>query len=835
MKDKNNLSWFDNRIIELQNELSRLLKIKEKICPKREALKTVGIYAVLSILWVLFSNKLLSILFTDEATFRQVLTYKGWLFVFITSIIFYIIIENRMILFEKAIDRIFDGYEELSATNEELIAMEEELMNQYEQLGNHRDALATSDQRYKLVAEGSSDGIWEWDLINDIYFTSPRWKETLGYKKDEIDDTAEAWEKLFLPGDVEKYRKKIDEYLTSGEGVYENTYQVKAKDGKYIWVLSRGKAIWDSEGNPIRVAGSHTDITEQIELQETLEKEKQFSEGVINDAQMLIFMLDENGEIVLFNSFAETLTGYKKEEILGCNAIELLIPEPNRKFMYELFTKTLDEKYLRNKEVDILCKNNKPVKVLRNCNVMHDKEGNVQGVLFTGTDITERLELEKKLHKLAYYDVLTKLPNRAMFEEEGEKLIDKSKEKNEKMAFVYLDIDNFKHINDILGHEAGDKFIQHIGKILSENIKPPNIVSRLGGDEFGIILVNIKDINNVVERVNFILKNIKQPWTMQNHKFYITASMGVALYPKHGSNLSDLMQNADTAMFSVKDYGKDGYCIFTPQIKEKTLRHIEMCSLLKTAIDNEEFMLYYQPQVDLKNNKIIGVEALIRWNHPERGFIPPAEFITFAEETGHIEQIGQWVFKTACKQKREWEKSGYIGMKMSINLSGKRLSEGNLIDNTEKALSINDIIICKGMEVEITETAIMTDLEEAIRVLNELKQIGLTIALDDFGTGYSSLTYLQKLPIDVLKVDREFIKNIMNKNEDYYIFKAIIDLAHNLGLEVVAEGIETKEQLEVLIESGCDIGQGYYFSRPGPAWEIEKLFVNEQDEFDFDI
>lgn len=700
MKDGKDIRWFDNKIVDIQNKFPDFLEVKKDLNPGRESLKIIIVYMIIGGLWILLSDKVLDIFINDTNVLKEIQLYKGWLYVIVTGIIFYFIISRKMMLFKVAIDKVLEGYDELSSANEELMAMDEELSQQYDELEKHRNELVVSNQRYELVVEGSNDGIWDWDLQTGAYFFSIKWKKNLGYHKGELEDTLEAWKSLFHPEDLQRSLDKIEAYLNSKEDVYENTYRIRCKDGEYRWILSRGKGIGDSDGNPIRLAGSHTDITEQVNLQ-------------------------------------------------------------------------------------------------------------------------------NKLQSLAYHDSLTQLPNRIMLEEVVNKQIQKLQKTKQKLAFIYLDIDNFKHINDTMGHSVGDKLIIYIANMLSHKISSPNLVARLSGDEFGIVLMNIENVNDTILEINRIFKYLRRPWILEKQEFYISASMGVAVYPEHGTDLATLMQNADTAMFHIKESGKDGFGIFTSDMREKTWKYIQMSNQLRTAIQNEEFLLYYQPQIDLNTSKTIGVEALIRWIHPEKGFISPMEFIPFAEESGYIAEIGAWVLKTACKRKRKWEEEGYSHIKMSVNLSSKRLTQGGLVENIQHILEKYQINCC-DIELEITETAVMDDLEKAIEVLKQLKQLGITIALDDFGTGYSSLTYLQKLPIDILKVDREFIKNIVNEDEEAYIFKTIIELAHNLDLKVIAEGVETKEQLAFLTKNGCDIGQGYYFSKPMPASEIKMILENEK-------
>lgn len=447
--------------------------------------------------------------------------------------------------------------------------------------------------------------------------------------------------------------------------------------------------------------------------------------------------------------------------------------------------------------------------------VIHNKMS-----LFTGA-IDKIIIGYEDLQSLAYYDTLTCLPNRLKLQEDLYKQIVYSETLNQSFAFLYIDIDNFRHVNDTMGHHIGDELILHFVDVLKSKIKAPNIIARLGGDEFAVVFVNIR--GDIRKNLDQIVNLLNKPWMLQEKEFYITVSIGVAIYPEHGTDTASMIQNAETALFHQKSNGKNGYSIYTPKMQEKTLKYIEMSNHLYSAIQREEFLLYYQPQIDLNTLKIVGVEALIRWWQPLKGYIPPAEFIPFAEETGYINQIGNWVLKTACKQKMEWNQKGYTDIKLSINLSSQDLGREGLVHNVIKVLNEYQMN-GREIEFEITETAVMEDIDGAIFVLNQLKELGISISLDDFGVGYSSLTYLQKLPIDLLKIDREFIKNVVNENDEVFIFNTIVKLAQNLGLKVIAEGVETKEQLSIIQKSGCDISQGYYFCKPLSAQEVEELF-----------
>jgi diguanylate cyclase (GGDEF)-like protein/PAS domain S-box-containing protein len=560
-----------------------------------------------------------------------------------------------------------------------------------------------------------------------------------------------------------------------------------------------------------------------MQMQENLRRESEMLESIFEDTSMLIMVLDINGNVVEFNHAAETLTGYSKEELIENRIAQTLLPEAQREEIHRVFCDILSGKALKDIEVTLQCKDGSNKTIILNNTLIHNQKGEVQGVVSVGMDMSERRNMEKNLHNLAYYDVLTKLPNRTLFEQQLKQYIVQAESQHSKLAVIYIDIDNFKNINDTIGHSSGDKFLMYVASILAYHIKAPNVVARLSGDEFGILLTNGIEDEQIETKVNNIFKFLRRPWVLEKQQFFISVSIGIALYPEHGKDSTVLMQNADTAMFHIKGNGKDGYCYYNDYMKEKTWNYIQMNARLINAIKNEEFLLYYQPQIDLKTNKITGVEALIRWIHPEKGFIPPMEFIPFAEETGHIHSISRWVLKTACNQNKTWKEKGYEHIKIAVNLSGKTLTQKNLVQHIQQTLQQYHINPHE-MELEITETAVIADINHSVDILNSLKQLGLIISLDDFGTGYSSLTYLKKLPIDILKMDREFIKNIVSEDEECFIVKTVIELAHNMGLKVVAEGIETKEQLEVLRKSGCDIAQGYYFSKPVPALEIEELF-----------
>ena len=666
-------------------------EMRRKARPRLTALRILGLYLSFGSLWILLSDKILGIVVKDVELGKQMQTYKGWFFVFITGLIFFFIIYRSLRLYKEAMNYVLMSYEELNSTYEEIIAMNEELDLQNGELQRQKNALMTSEQRNQVIVDGSYDGIWDWDVLNDIYFISDNWKKQFGYEPDEIGNKMIDFQSLFYPGDWKTLKKSMNKYLKDESGVFEAVYRIREKSGEFRWIQTRGKGVLNENGKLQRMAGSHTDIT-------------------------------------------------------------------------------------------------------------------------------QRKKMEEKLELLAYYDTLTGLPNRILFERKVIECI----EQNQRLAIMNIDIDDLKRINDLFGQEAGDNYLKYIANLLTKVMENTDMVAHLSGNQFAIahlIDENNDDTENILE---LLFQQIRIPWKIDKDNLFVTSSIGVAKFPEHGGSFPVLMQNAEIAMFNQKDNGKDGYTFFRPMMYEETLKIGQMNTELRKAIEYEEFVLHYQPQYDLKTGEMIAMEALIRWEHPLKGIIPPMEFIPYSEKTGQIVPISIWVLKTAIMQKREWEKKGFETLKIAVNMSGHVIADEAVVDLLCRMLEM--FVIKPGeIEIEVTETAVMLDLDIAKDSLERLRSYGISIAMDDFGTGYSSLTYLHTLPFDILKMDREFIKNIKAEDEDSFLYKTVIDLAHNMDLIIIAEGIETKEQKDFLLKNNCDIGQGYFFSKPVPALEIEKM------------
>ncbi|BCR36502.1 putative bifunctional diguanylate cyclase/phosphodiesterase [Mariniplasma anaerobium] len=426
------------------------------------------------------------------------------------------------------------------------------------------------------------------------------------------------------------------------------------------------------------------------------------------------------------------------------------------------------------------------------------------------------IKLDAKLFQLAYYDELTELPNKILLEEKVNTYLQNNSKKM--MALVYMDIDEFRNINEVKGHQIGDELIKSVANVMKKHIKDNDILCHTGADEFVVAVFDIKDLSEFLSEIEEFFKNIKQTYILDKDEYYVTFSGGVALAPDHGNDYITLLRHADSALSMAKNKGKDQLVIFDDEMVTMITQQTELLNLLRNAIPNHEFSLHYQPVIDLKDHSIIGAEALIRWHNKSKGYIPPLEFISLSEKNGYIKEITEWVFYQVAKDISKWPKKEE-DFKISVNISAVMLIHDSFLKYLNKWIKQYQID-CKQIILEITETAVITDIDRSIHVLLQLRKMGFTIALDDFGTGYSSLTYLQRLPIDIIKIDRSFINNINKETKEFHVLKYMIDLAHHLNMKVVAEGIEIVEQQKIVKAYLGDLAQGYYYCKPMPKEQL---------------
>jgi diguanylate cyclase (GGDEF)-like protein len=440
-------------------------------------------------------------------------------------------------------------------------------------------------------------------------------------------------------------------------------------------------------------------------------------------------------------------------------------------------------------------------------------------------DITDSKQAEREIQQLAYFDSLTGLPNRTLLNDRLNQVLAQSKREGWNVGVLFLDIDRFKWINDTQGHATGDKLLQAVAERLRSRMRVSDTVARLGGDEFVIVLSAVKHEQDISHVTQDIMDALSAPFELGEQEIFVSASIGIAIFPMDGHDVGSLLRNADTAMYVAKESGRNNYKFFSQEMNHRAVERMSLETSLRRALERKEFSLVYQPQIDVKNGLITGMEALLRWNHPEKGFVSPGKFIPIAEETGLIIPIGEWVLRTACKHAKSLIDAGFPAMRMAVNISGCQFKQSNLAKLVRQTLEETGLSPF-NLEIELTESILMESADCAVNMLKELKAIGVTLAIDDFGTGYSSLTYLKHFPINRLKIDQLFIRDIITNSDDASIAEAIIAMAGSLNMDVIAEGVETREQVEFLESRNCHEMQGFYFSRPVSEEKILEILEN---------
>ncbi len=574
-------------------------------------------------------------------------------------------------------------------------------------------------------------------------------------------------------------------------------------------------------------------------MQQQLSESERLHRYIVNTSPDIIYILDHDGHFTFINERIESLLGFSKEEIVGKHYSFLVHHDDMEQAKYVFNERRIGTRAAKNIELRLKCKddgksrhfNNRTLPIELNAMGMYSVDDELSNS-YTGTygvarDVTERKIAEETISFQAYHDLLTKLPNRALLGDRLSQAINQAKREDEKLAVMFLDLDRFKNINDSLGHMIGDELLQQVSMRLKKCIRSADTLARFGGDEFTLLLPKLKngeaDASALAEKIT---NTLKEAFYVDGHELYVSASIGIALYPQDGTSMNTLIKHADVAMYHVKGQGKNGYQFYSNEMNVPYIEKLSMDTGIHKALDNNEFNLVYQPQINLRTGEIVGVEALLRWEHPEHGAISPSEFVPFAEESGLIIDIGYWVFKNACAELNRWRIAGLPEIRMSVNISARQLMEDNIVKNIIQTIKDYDVP-GRCIELEITEHAIMNDMDVVIRKLKKLSSHGITIAIDDFGTGYSSLSYLHKLPIQTLKIDRTFLRESKINKGDNTIINTIVAMAKGLSLNVIAEGVETQLQLEYLREIECSEAQGFLFGKPLPPDVISQLLIQE--------
>jgi diguanylate cyclase (GGDEF)-like protein/PAS domain S-box-containing protein len=809
------------------------------------------------------------------------------------------------------------------------------------------DALKNSEYYWKFAIEGAGDGVWDWDIENNVKTFSKQWKAILGYAEYDSLPTGLEWENRFHPDDTVFVEQTMQAYLCGLEPTYKLECRMKCKDGSYRWVLSRGMVLKHSEdGAPLRMIGTISDITERKQAEERLRESEQrvrlsqlyggigtwefnfhsdyqvWSEtvtqqlgfpdlanptwedflsaiysddrhtflkefkrqivqnntidieyrildtqgkirwmrsiGKVNvdsagqpitmqgtvqeitkqkntqhdlriaaiafESQEGMMVTDADNTILRVNKAFTTITGYSAEDAVGRKSSLMSSGSHDARFFddmwNEIHTNSYWEGELWNKR-----KNGEAYPQKLTITAVNDSNNIVTNYVGTLIDITKSKQAEREIKALAYYDPLTQLPNRRLMIDRINHAMAANTRSENNGALLFLDLDYFKTLNDTLGHDMGDILLQQVAIRLTSCIRENDTISRFGGDEFVVLLedlsvLTIEAATQAEDIANKFLNAINQPFQLNSHNYTTSTSIGITLFNGHNSRVDELLKQADIAMYQAKNDGRNTIRFFNPQMQKNITAHAKLESELKQAIEQQQFQLYYQIQVDSYLNPI-GCEALLRWIHPERGVIPPLDFILLAEQNGSIHAIGRWVIDAACSQLKLWQQDTLTcNLTLSVNVSAKQFHQPDFISQITTAVQRHNINPAL-LKLELTESLLLSDIEDTITKMKTLAEMNIQFSLDDFGTGYSSLQYLKKLPLYQLKIDKSFIDNIVVDSDDQSIVKTIIVMAHSLGFHVIAEGVETQAQQQLLLSQGCTHYQGYLYSKPVPVEEFE--------------
>ena len=699
-------------------------------------------------------------------------------------------------------------------------------------------------------------GAWSVDLVTGKSWRSPQYDRLFGYSTPLPEWTL----RIFLDHVVAEDREAVEAMLaeahaSEADGSCSVSFEcrIRREDGAVRWIAAQGTREGSGPSDSI-MFGLVQDITArknaEAQLQESrdrlLEKERRLAEAQ-QIAQVGSWDLDFTSNRLSASEELCRIFGLQPGEFAGSLESYLHYMHPDdresAKHVIQSAFETLKPFFFEHR---IIQPSGEIRLIEAQGRIIVNQQGVPVGMAGTGHDITERQAAEEHLHRLAHFDSLTGLPNRRLFYETLAREVEAGKDQGWTVALLYLDLDRFKNVNDTFGHSMGDELLRQVAERILACTRVRDTVGRLGGDEFGLIAITTAELDDVAILADKLIDALQKPFLLAGHDVVVTPSVGIALSPTDSIDTEALIKFADMAMYHAKSAGRNTYRFYTPGMNARAREKIQLEADLRKAIEREEFVLYYQPEIDIASGEWAGVEALLRWNRPGYGLVLPAHFVPALEESGLIVQVGRWVIDRACRQLGEWRDAGIRGISISVNVSAKQLRPAGLRRGVDDAAGRSTLVydsdeICEhvgnslrkhnlqpgSLEIELTETTLMSNAEKTVELLLKLKRLGVKILVDDFGTGFSSLSYLKRFPIDTLKIDREFIGDLSSDPEDRAITRAIISLAHSLNLKVIAEGVETREQLEFLQEEHCDQAQGFYIASPMPAAELLKIFLVE--------
>lgn len=670
-------------------------------------------------------------------------------------------------------------------------------------------ALEALSERLTLATSAASIAIWDWNPENDSIVWDARMFELYGIDPNNGEEAHRHWMRQVHPDDAQLVRDTMQSCYTGRGEHFEIDFRIIRPSGEMRYLNTQIRVERDADRKPLRIVGANIDITARKQSEARL----LLAEKVFDNSPDAIMITDQYNRIVSTNHAFTLITGYAADEVLGEDP-RILASGVHDATFYRMMWESLQRHGHWAGEITDRRKSGEVYPKWMTINAVSDEHsGKLTHYVTMFSDITERKSSEERIHYLAHHDALTGLPNRFSLESRLEQSCLEARRHGWKLAVLFIDLDRFKVINDTLGHHLGDRLLVEVGNRLTSAVRESDTIARLGGDEFVVVLADLNTPGDAASVAAKIVETLGEPIFVGEHQLHTSPSIGISVFPNDGTDADTIMRNADTAMYHAKALGRNNFQFYAEEMNRSASERLDIESRLRHALARNEFELHYQPQVTTQNSRVVGVEALLRWNPADGRGVPPARFIPIAEETGMIVAIGEWVLRTACRQVKTWLDAGVPPLRLAVNVSARQLRKQDFPDTVADALSASGLP-ASLLEIEITESAVMEEPEEARRILERLKKMGVTLSIDDFGTGYSSLAYLKLFPIDNLKIDRSFVTDIGRHADDAAIAISTIALAHSLGINVIAEGVETDVQLDLLRAHRCNEFQGFLHSRP---------------------
>jgi diguanylate cyclase (GGDEF)-like protein/PAS domain S-box-containing protein len=685
------------------------------------------------------------------------------------------------------------------------------------------------DERWRLALEAAGDAIWDWDIAGNVFLHSRSYGAMLGYAEDFAVRDLEQLRGLLHPEDEPAASAHLAAYLEGGGGEqYSSEQRMRCADGSYKWILCRGSVTRrDETGHPMRMVGTHVDITERkqwgeeiLQSRQALADERGLFQTMLDNAPLGIWMVNPDGKVLFVNREFCKATGITETQFLAAAHYAELLPDQVAASCIRSDRACLEQEapQVSMESLPFVDGRHHLLEVTKVR--LHNHDGSLRGIVALAADATERVEHQRQLEHIAHYDTLTGVPNRALLVDRLAQALARAKRERGLMAVCYVDLDGFKQINDGYGHDAGDRVLVEVTRRIKDAVREDDTVARLGGDEFVVLLVGLEQAEECAGTLHRLLERISQPIAVHGAVLSISASIGVALYPADEEDADTLLRHADQAMYVAKQAGKNRYHLFDADSDQRARSHHEFLQQIRHGLAGGEFELFYQPKVAMETRRLTGAEALIRWNHPRRGRLLPADFLRMIEDTELEIELGDWVVATALGQLRQWQLEGFA-IDLSINISAYHLQSKGFVQKLKEGAERLGATDClRRLQIEVLETAALEDIARIGSLIQACRELGVGFALDDFGTGYSSLTYLSKLDVDTLKIDQSFVRDMLEDKGDHAVVHGIIALARAFDMSIVAEGVESEAHYQALCRMDCETGQGFGIAYPMPAQEL---------------